>query len=243
MSDQNQNQMLDPLWMRRCARAVLICLLGFVLLMGVAMALYPGGNWIDPQAPGHRFLSNFFCDLTQPVSLSGVTNRLGAGFARFGMWCFAAALAGFFWLVPLHFAPAPTLSSRAPLGRWVRGLGECAVLGVAAVPLLPSETFGHLHGFLALTSGALGIVAALVAVIALCRSSLAARRLGFLGALALAVASFDAALFAVHLNDVGPPPLLLPAAQKLAALLLCAWVIGVAWPLQAARERRATRRP
>ena len=241
MSEPNHNQTLAPLWTRRCASAVLACLLGFVILTAIAMALYPGGNWLDPQAPGHRFLSNFFCDLTQPVSLSGVTNRRGAGFARIGMWCFAAALAGFFWLLPLHFAP--TLTSRARLGRWVRGLGECAVLGVAAVPLLPSQTFGHFHGFLALTSGALGIVAALLAVIALCRSQLAARWLGLLGALALAVAAFDAALFAYHLNDAAPPPLLLPAAQKLAALLLCAWMIGVAWPFVGAHETRVTRRP
>ena len=97
-SETNHSEMLAPRWARRVASAVLVCLLAFVLLMAIAMALYPGGNWIDPKAPGHRFLSNFFCDLTQPVSLSGVNNRLGARVARLGMWCFAAALAGFFWL-------------------------------------------------------------------------------------------------------------------------------------------------
>ncbi|MET0790744.1 MAG: hypothetical protein ABW061_04425, partial [Polyangiaceae bacterium] len=202
-------------------------LFAFVLLMAIAMQLYPGGNWLDPAASGHRFFYNFFCDLTQPVSLSGVDNRLGAGFARVGMWCFALALGGFFWLVPLHFAS--TVSAR--VGLWVRRLGECAVLGVALVPLLPSQKFGHFHGLLTLSASALGILAALAAVIALCRSEPRARWLGGLGALALALGAFDALLFAYHLKDSAPPPLLLPAAQKVTALLLSAWMIGVAWYL------------
>ncbi|MEO6601385.1 MAG: hypothetical protein ABIQ16_16020 [Polyangiaceae bacterium] len=202
------------------------------------MQLYPGGNWLDPRARGHRFFYNFFCDLAQPVSVSGMDNRLGSTVAQVGMWCFALALGGFFWLLPLHFASPVSARTRA----WVRGLGGWAVLGVALVPLLPSQRFGHLHGLLALSACGLGIVAALVAVIALCRARGSARWLGCLGALALAVGAFDAVLFAYHLHDSAPTPLLLPCAQKLAALLLSAWMIGVAWFVLRPDRADATRR-
>jgi hypothetical protein len=226
-------------WARRCALATLGSLLGFVVFMAVAMQLYPGGNWLDRAAPGHRFFHNFFCDLTQPVSLSGVNNRLGSAFAQVGMWCFALALGGFFWLLPLHFTGR--VSRRAAV--WVRGLGVSAVLGVALVPLLPSQRFGHFHGLLVLSAGGLGIVAALVAVIALCRAQGPARFLGRLGALALAVAAFDAVLFACHRNDSAPTPLLIPAAQKVAAMLLSAWIVGVACYALRRAQPSVTRRP
>jgi hypothetical protein len=239
VSEGSAGQQRSQVWERRCALGVLGCLLGFVVFMAAAMELYPGGNWLDPSAPGHRFFYNFFCDLTQPVSLSGVNNRAGARFAQIGMWCFALALGGFFWLVPLHFTA--TVGARVRL--WVRALGECAVLGVALVPLLPSQQFGHFHGLLALAAGGLGISAALAAVIALCRAPGSARWLGRLGASALAVGAFDAALFAHHLNDSAPTPLLVPAAQKVAALLLSAWMIGVAWYVLRPDPSSVTRRP
>ncbi len=188
--------------------------------MAVAMAVYPGGNWLDPQARGHRFFANFLCDLTQPVSLSGVKNSLGAGLAQTGMLFFAGALAGFFGIVSQRFA----LESRA--APWVRGLGLCTVLCLALVSLLPSERFGRVHAVLALVAGAIGIAAALCVVSAL----LGARRhaLAGLGALSLAAAALAAVLFAYYLCDGGPMPLLVPASQKVAALLVSAWLVAVA---------------
>ena len=135
------------------------------------MLVYPGGNWLDRAAHGHRFFANYFCDLTQPVSLSGVNNPLGSRLAQLAMVCFAAALAGFFWLVPRHFAAQPR-----GLAAWVRGLGECAVLSYLAVPFTPSELFGDVHAWLSLLSGALGLSAALCAVWALLRSSASGAR-------------------------------------------------------------------
>ena len=205
--------------MRFCALAILSGLLTFVGFISAAMVLYPGGNWIDRAAPGHRFFANFLCDLTQPVSLSGVNNQNAAFCAQLGMLCFAASLAAFFWLLPRHFA------ARARLASWVRGLGECAVLCLVAVSLMPSEHFGMLHARLALTAGALGLSAALCAVVGLAGSQ---PRLALLGGLVMLTCAFDGVLFVYHLGDVTPPPLIIPAAQKLAALLLCLWMIGVA---------------
>jgi hypothetical protein len=207
---------------KRAALGTLLCLLGFAGLWSGAMALYPGGTWLDRAQVGQSFFGNFFCDLTQPVSLSGVANPVGSRLAQSGMLLFAGALAGLFWVVPQHFAP----DSRAH--RWVRGLGTLSVLTFIAVPLTPSERFGNLHAGLALVSGALGMIAALGAVRALFASHRRARALGALGSLAIAVGAFDAAIFVSHLGDSAPPPLLVPAAQKVAALLVSAWIAAVA---------------
>ena len=199
---------------------MLLCLSAFAGLMAVAMALYPGGTWLDPKAPGHSFFANFLCDLTQPVSLSGVKNSLGAALAQTGMLFFAGALAGFFGLVPQRFG----LESRA--APWVRKLGLGTVLCLIVVPLLPSERFGRFHAALALVAGTIGIAGALCAVVALFGAR--RRALAAVGASALASATVAAALFAYYLYDGGPMPLLVPAVQKVAALLVSAWLVAVA---------------
>ena len=185
------------------------------------MWLYPGGNWLDRGAFGHRFFANFLCDLTQPVSLSGMQNRVGSRCAQFGMLNFALALACFFWLLPVLFV------ARGWSASWVRVLGGGAMLVFVAVPLTPSLSFGHLHERLALLSGALGLAAALAAVNALRRAHRAARVLAAVGALALVFGALDAGLFVYHLGDA-TPPWSVPALQKVAALLLCAWMVGTA---------------
>ncbi len=207
---------------RRAALATLLCLLGFAGFWAGAMALYPGGTFLDRSQSGQSFFGNFFCDLTQPVSLSGVANPVGSRLAQCGMLFFAGALLGLFWVVPHHFAPD------ARTRPWVLRLGTLAVLTFVAVPLTPSERFGNLHATLALVAGGFGILAALVAVWALFASHGRARALGMLGAVALVVVAFDAVIFVQHLGQSAPPPLLVPAAQKVAALLVSAWIAAVA---------------
>ncbi|HYQ26953.1 MAG TPA: hypothetical protein VER04_07035 [Polyangiaceae bacterium] len=200
-------------------------MLAFFGLFAAAAWVYPGGNWLEPGARGHRFFANYFCDLTQPVSLSGVNNPLGSRLAQLAMLSFAAALAGFFWLVPRYFRPSAGARARA----WVRAFGECAVLSYLAVPFTPSKIFGDVHAWLSLLAGALGLAAALAAVWGLLRSQPIARALGVLGALSLLAGVLHAALFVGYLHSSEPAPLLVPAIQKVAALLLSAWMLGVAW--------------
>jgi len=218
----------------RCALSIVLSWLAFSGLFAAAAWLYPGGTWLDRAASGHRFFANYFCDLTQPVSLSGVKNPLGSRLAQLAMLCFAVALAGFFWLVPRYFA------SPSRLGSWVRGLGECAVLGFVAVPLTPSELFGDVHASLSLLSGTLGLAAALCAVVGLLCSHRVARALGLVGALSLVAGGVHAALFVRYLHASVPAPLIVPAVQKVAALLLSAWMLGVAW-LTLSRRREIDR--
>lgn len=209
---------------RQCALVIALSLLAFCGLIAAAMHAYPGGNWLDRSASGHRFFANYFCDLTQPISLSGVRNALGARLAQLAMLCYAAGLAGFFWLVPSYFA-----GSARRARRWVRGLGEGAVLGYLAVPFTPSELFGEVHAWLSLLAGALGLTAALCTVWSLFRAQGAARLLGAVGALALLAGTLHAALFVRYLHASEPAPLIVPAAQKVAAILLSGWMLGVAW--------------
>jgi len=206
----------------RCALAIALSWLAFSGLFVAAAWVYPGGNWLDRAAQGHHFFANYFCDLTQPVSLSGVTNPLGSRLAQLAMLCFGVALAGFFWLVPRFFG-APSR-----LGTWVRGLGESAVLGFLAVPFTPSELFGDVHALLSLLSAAFGLAAALCAVVGLLRSHRVARALGVVGTLSLVAGGVHAALFVRYLHASEPAPLIVPAVQKVAALLLSSWMLGVA---------------
>jgi len=212
-------------WRARCAILIVLSVLAFSCLFAGAMLAYPGGTWLDRSAHGHRFFANYICDLTQPVSLSGVNNPVGSRLAQLAMLCFAAALSGFFWLVPWHFEP------NARVAAWVRGLGECAVVGLLAVPFTPSELFGDVHARLSLLSGALGLSAALCAVWALLRSSRdrVTRALGVVGALSLAAGVLHALLFVRFMHAREPAPLIVPAVQKVAALLLSGWMLGVAW--------------
>lgn len=210
-------------WERRCALTLLGAWLAFLGLFCAAGAIYPGGNWLDRSAHGHVFFANYFCDLTQPVSLSGVDNSLGSRLAQLALLCFAVALAAFFWLIPRYFVGG----ARATV--WVRRLGQCAVLSYAAVPLTPSARFGEVHAWLALLAGALGIAAALCAVWALWRSGRTARGLAGIGASALAAGTLHAVLFVHYMHGSEPAPLIVPAAQKVAALLLSAWMLGLAW--------------
>jgi len=217
-------------FLRTCALSIVLSMLAFFGLFTAAALIYPGGNWLDRAAHGHRFFANYVCDLTQPVSLSGVNNPLGSRLAQLAMLCFAAALSGFFWLVPRYFAT----DSRVVV--WVRGLGECAVLSYLTVPFTPSQRFGDIHAWLSLLSGGLGLCAALCAVGALLRSNREARLLGIVGALALAVGTLHAALFVRYLHGSQPAPLIVPAAQKVAALLLSGWMLGAAWPTLSRRR-------
>ena len=207
----------------RCALLIALSWLSFCALFIAAAAVYPGGNWLDRTAPGYHFFANYFCDLTQPVSLSGVKNPLGSRLAQLSMSCFALALAGFFWLVPRFFGPP------GRLGTWVRVLGECAVLCYLAVPFTPSELFGDLHAWLSLVAGGFGLAAALCAVWGLLRGDRGARVLGLLGALALVAGGVHAAIFVRALYAHESAPLFVPAVQKLAAALLSGWMLGVAW--------------
>ncbi|HEY2406082.1 MAG TPA: hypothetical protein VGI10_08765 [Polyangiaceae bacterium] len=209
----------------------------FVLLLLLAILIYPGGNWLDPSATGHRFFLNFFCDLTQPFSISGRPNPVGSLFAKAAMLWFALALGGFFWIAPSHFEKG------ARIGVWVRTLGLSATLTYAVVPLVPSEHFGPIHTDAILTAAPPGLLAVLLIVFGLTRAGPAKKLLAWLGVLSLALGVVDSAVFVNHLGVHGPPPRLLPVLQKLAAISLSTWMAALAYRTWAARSARPEAKP
>jgi len=105
------------------------------------------------------------------------------------------------------------------------------------VALMPSERFGALHGVAVVVAGLPGLSAAVLAA----TGQLLARRMlpGALGATMVLFAITDFVLYVHTMLHGGPGPLVLPAAQKLALLLLLAWMLVVAAARPAAAGKTA----
>lgn len=211
--------------------AVVACVGAFVALIVPAMALYPGGTWWDPHAVGHRFWTNFLCDLEWRTALDGTPNPVGARLAEGAMLALVLAFVPFWPLAARLFPARPRLAAA------VRILGWTSVLGMVAVALMPSERFGALHGVAVVVAGLPGLSAAVLAA----AGQLLARRTlpGALGAAMVLFAIVDFVLYVHTMLHGGPGPLVLPVAQKLALLLLLGWMLAVA-ALADRDERDAT---
>lgn len=205
--------------MQRARIALFACVGAFVALIVPAMALYPGGTWWEPHAVGHRFWSNFLCDLEWRTTLNGTPNPVGAPLAEGAMLSLVLAFVPF-WPLAARLFPG-----RPRLGAAVRILGWTSVAGMIAVALMPSERFGPLHGVAVVVAGLPGLSAAVLAA----TGQLLVRRTlpGALGAAMVLFAVADFVLYVHTMLHGGPGPLLLPAAQKVALLLLLAWMLVV----------------
>jgi hypothetical protein len=211
---------------QRARVALVACVGAFVALVVPAMALYPGGTWWDPHATGHRFWTNFLCDLEWRTALNGTPNPVGARLAEGAMLSLVLAFVPFWPLAARLFA-VPALAGRANarLAAAVRVLGWTSVLGMVAVALMPSERFGALHAVAVVVAGLPGLSAAVLAA----TGQLLARR-NLPGALGAAMVLFAIADFVLYVHTMlhgGPGPMVLPVAQKLALLLLLAWMLVV----------------
>ncbi len=206
--------------MQRARVALVACVGAFVALIVPAMALYPGGTWWEPHAVGHRFWSNFLCDLEWRTALNGTPNPMGARLAEGAMLSLVLAFVPF-WPLAARLFPG-----RPALGTVVRLLGWTSVLGMIGVALMPSERFGPMHGAAVVVAGLPGLSAAVLAA----TGQLLARRTlpGALGAAMVLFAIVDFALYVDTMLHGGPGPLFLPVAQKLALMLLLAWMLVVA---------------
>jgi hypothetical protein len=207
---------------RSAAHLILASVTGFIVLEVLAMRLYPGGTWWDRTTEGHRFWLNFLCDLESRVSLNGDPNTVGSRVAQAAMLLMVLGLLPFWWIVPRLFPGFPRLGSA------VRALGLASLGGIVAVVLMPSSRFGALHGAAVFVAGAPGLTAAVMAVAGLARAEARPRIAAGLGAGMLLFAVADFVLYAHTMLCGGPGPILLPIAQKLALLLLLAWIVVVA---------------
>ena len=213
------------------AVAIFASVAGFAGLELAAMSLYPGGTWWDVTTRGHRFWENFLCDLEWRVALNGMPNPLGSRFATAGMLVLLAGLAAFWLGVPRVFEDRPPRGASA-----VQWLGLTSAVGTLAVVLMPSDRFGALHGVMVLISGVPGLLATALAVHVLAVGEPPPKVAAWTGAGMLAFALADFALYAWHFLDHTPGSILGPALQKVALVLLLAWMVLVAlragglWP-------------
>jgi hypothetical protein len=198
-------------------RAVLASIAGFLVLVGLSAACYPGGTVFDPTAPGHHLLANYLCDLIQPTALNGAPNPVGARLAPVGMMLLGGGIVGGFWVAPALFP------ERRRLGRWTRGLGLASLAGLLAVPLTTTEGAGHWHSLAIFCAGVPAMAATVAGNVGLYAGGW--RRLAALGAVLIVVGTVDGALYAVHLAAGGPPPLALPALQRIEMVLLLVWLV------------------
>ena len=208
---------------RLLSNAVLVGLALFIALMAVAMACYPGGTCWDVTTRGHRFWQNFLCDLEWAVARNGEPNPIGSRAAEGAMVILALAMAPHWILV------ARVLATRPVLAGLVRGLGLAAVAGSLAVTVVPSNRFGVvLHAATVVVAGVPGLSATTLAVAGLFTREPRPRIAATLGAALLAVAAGDFVLYLGTLVFGGPGPVLIPAAEKVALVLLLAWMARVA---------------
>jgi hypothetical protein len=186
-----------------------------------AMCLYPGGTWWDSTTQGYRFWENFLCDLEWRVALNGQPNEVASHLAQTAMLTLAIAFIPF-WLAVTRLFDRPRLAVV------VRSLGLASVVGTIAVVLMPSDRFGVLHGIAVVVAGLPGLSAAALAVAGLFLGEPQPRIAGWTGASMLVFAVADFALYVSHLIAHTEGTWLTAATQKIALLLLLAWMIVVA---------------
>ena len=201
--------------------ALVVCVVGFSGFIVPAMWLYPGGTWWDSTTRGYRFWENFLCDLEWRVALNGQPNHGASYLAQAAMLILAIAFIPF-WIAVTRLFDRPRLTVV------VRSFGLASVVGIVAVVLIPSDRFGILHGIAVVVAGLPGLSAAGLAVAGLLLGEPRPRIAGWTGASMLGFAFTDFALYVSQLIAHTDGTWLTAAAQKVALLLLLAWMIMVA---------------
>ena len=222
-------------WMEDDRRLMQVSAAGvvtFLLCYAAAAALYPGGTWADPSAPGHSFWQNYLCDLMQSRAHSGEPAPVSAGLAKLGMVAMMPAMVSFSAQIARLEMP------RTRAGRLgVRAAMLAAMLG-CLVPLVPSDLWrlGHLTVVVAAS------IPTMVAAVAAARISLRAPGVSRgVRALALFTVAFtvaDAALYVfvyaaptlglVPRSELGRDLILaaIPVMQRLATVGVVLWVVA-----------------
>jgi len=193
---------------RRSCLAAGIPILGvavFVTLYFVAASLYPGGTRADPTTRGYGHFANYWCDLLDRVSYSGLANP-GYGYARLATLVLPLSLIAFWLSLPRLFP------DQAWAARIVAGAGTPAMVAATLV-------FTAWHDLVIRVAGALGFSAFFAAELALVRTGrrgLAA--FGFV-ALGLGLANFFRWQNGWQLASM-------PTVQKAAYASFFGWVIA-----------------
>lgn len=207
----------------------------FLLLGGLAVASYPGGNWVHGTQAGFHPAHNFLCDLLRDPAIDGTANPVAARAARAAMLILLAGLAGFWVLAPRLLAPSATRYATT-----VRGLGLVSTVGLVGVPLTAAAETSWLHGPVIVVAGVPGLAAAIGLVVGTISHLSVPRWFTWLGMAAIGVSLADFLLYVDHLLRTTPVGPLLPTLQGLAVGLILAWMVSaslLAWRWAAVAAR------
>ena len=184
-------------------------LMGFVVLLGLAMISYTGGNVLDPSAEGFVLSRNYTCDLFGVRSVSGEPNGLARGLSISAAVALIVGLVPFWWLV----------GRSAPLA--VGLLGMAATVCAPTVPLTANHP---LHGAAVLFGGVPALAGVLLAVADQLRGWSRTRLAPTFGlCLVFSWVLMFAAWARLAWFDGTPDPLL-PTAQRITTGLFLVWV-------------------
>ncbi len=214
----------------RLARPAIVLSVAFFLPLVVgSMQLYPGGTSWNHESVGHDFWQNYLCDLLRPTALDGVPNPLGSALAKTATLLLACGLLSFFCVVGRAFPSFPRL------GRAVAVLGTLAACAVPGVVFVSGDRFGMLHGVAVVVAAIPGLAAALLAVVGLVLGEERPKRGAVVGAVTLAVAMVDFALYVPQVTSSAPGPIAVAVLERIALVMMLVWMCVVAGPGRSVR--------
>jgi hypothetical protein len=153
----------NAFWQIGVFRIIVAASIGFFLLTGIAMLLYPGGTMTDVHRHGYAFFSNFLSDLGRTSTPSGQGNLASRLFFMIALITGAVG-------TMLYFAAFTQFFPIPGTARWLSRLGAvCALvtgfcfIGVAVVPL---NIFVQLHNLLLYTASLSFLIAFLLLFVA-----------------------------------------------------------------------------
>ena len=202
------------LWLPACGIVLFIALYFF------AAFLYPGGTAFDHNSVGYSHLANFWCDLMDSTTYSGMTNPARI-YALAGTILLPTTLMPFWLFVPSLF------NGSQLAGSITRGFGVLAMASASSVPFAHDLMVNFTSFFVAIAFAATAF-------------GLLRGKQFFLFALALVpialfVANYLMWSFAYELK-------FMPAVQKSAFILLCIWIVISMRRIWSEATRPGTRR-
>ena len=195
---------------------VIVGVAQFTLVWIWAASVYPGGSDLDVAAEDHDFFRNTITDLGQQQSDSGKPNPAADVF-NFSSLVLLVAVSATLWVLPRTYPHRPATA------RWARLTGLLAVAALVVAVLQPGDSAptGHMTAIGVSAAFGIGTAALLYAASA---GAINDPLRWLTGGLALAVC-VNTGLY-VHSYLLGGPWTVVHVfAEKLLALLVCAWCI------------------
>ena len=194
----------------------------FVVLYVWAALYYPGGSWVNPDAPGFSFWHNYLCDLLDYKALNGQINS-GRLFARAALGVLCISLI-YFWFYLPHLFQQKNWNT---VLMWVSG-----ILALITTMLLSSGT----HDLTVRIAGGLGVVAFLSAFAEL-------RKGHYLGLMRFGYFCLIIFLGNYYIYETGSGLYSLPVIQKITFSSFIIWFVWADVLLYRKLRTKASKQP